>query len=282
MKTHHILPNIVLASLLISPVFSQSRTCAKQMLASADSLALTYAANSQFVGVSASDVDTTGKAAAWTYTYASFDNAQPRYSQVYYFLAQNGHVAFDHQVALAPGISVMTDRWMDSDSAFQIAQGLGGSKITTTYPSCTIAGSVGQPLAPPFAAEWQINYECSGTVRWVRINATTGEYLNSGNFLTSVENLHPPSIPSKPELFRSFPNPFNPTCTITFALPNNAITSVTIIDISGRQVASLASGYLHAGIHSRRWNASGVASGIYFCRLQAEGFVQTKKLIVLK
>jgi len=55
-----------------------------------------------------------------------------------------------------------------------------------------------------------------------------------------------------------------------------------IYDILGREVVTLVHEVLGSGRHSVRWDASGVASGVYFCRMTAEGFAVTKKLMVLK
>jgi pectate lyase len=82
--------------------------------------------------------------------------------------------------------------------------------------------------------------------------------------------------------FPNFPNPFNSMTSISFSLPTKLFVSLTIVDMLGRAVASLASETLPAGNHSRRWNAAGVPSGAYVCRLQAGGFYETRKLIVLK
>ena len=269
--------SLLLSTVLAGQCFPQPRFCAKQMLASAESLSLSYAPDAQICRVTASDIDTSGKATAWTYAYASFDSMQ-----VYYFLAQNGQVAFDRQTALATGVSLINDRWMDSDSALLIAQQLGGSSIKLNYPSSVITSWLSQPLAPPFVAEWQIDYDCSGTIRWVRINATTGEYMTSGNFLTSVDNRNLAPIPATPQLSQPYPNPFNPACTIAFTLPEDGLVSLTITGTSGRQVATLASGFLVAGVHVIHWNANGFASGIYFCTLRVGSFVETKKLSLLK
>jgi hypothetical protein len=84
-------------------------------------------------------------------------------------------------------------------------------------------------------------------------------------------------------LFQNYPNPFNPTTTISFYLPSRSLVSLTIFDILGRKIATiLNSETLSAGNYSRQWNASGYSSGIYFYRLQAGTFTETKKLILLQ
>ncbi len=83
-------------------------------------------------------------------------------------------------------------------------------------------------------------------------------------------------------LSQNYPNPFNPTTTISFALPAQSFVSLKVFDMLGREVLTIVSGELRAGSYTRQWNASNVASGVYFYRLQAETFSGTKKLLLLK
>jgi hypothetical protein len=84
------------------------------------------------------------------------------------------------------------------------------------------------------------------------------------------------------ELMQNFPNPFNPTTTIRFRLSMQGFTSLTIFDMLGREVQSLVSEKLSAGSYSIPWDGRDFSSGVYFYRLQAGNFVETKKLILLK
>ena len=98
---------------------------------------------------------------------------------------------------------------------------------------------------------------------------------------TGVDN-KPNRIPSTFALFQNYPNPFNPTTNIEFSIPTKSFSSLKIFDVTGREVATLVSEELSAGSYMRQWNAANVSSGIYFYRLQAGSFVQTRKLVVLK
>ncbi len=89
-------------------------------------------------------------------------------------------------------------------------------------------------------------------------------------------------IVQHPILYAAYPNPFNPTTTISFALPERAFVSLKIYDALGREAAVLVDEELPAGRYSRRWDGRGLTSGIYFCRLQAGAFVQTRKLLLLR
>jgi len=78
------------------------------------------------------------------------------------------------------------------------------------------------------------------------------------------------------------PNPFNPATRIGYYIPKDANVSVSIYDVSGRLVERLVNERQPAGDHSVEWNASKESSGIYFCRFESNGFVETRKLILLK
>jgi photosystem II stability/assembly factor-like uncharacterized protein len=83
-------------------------------------------------------------------------------------------------------------------------------------------------------------------------------------------------------LQQNYPNPFNPSTTISFTIPNAAVVSLKVYDVLGREVATLINGRLAAGTHESIFNASKLSSGVYFYKLQAGDFVQTKKMLLVK
>lgn len=101
------------------------------------------------------------------------------------------------------------------------------------------------------------------------------------NQITDVEK-EKGLFPIKFELKQNYPNPFNPTTKIEFSLPKKEQVSLKIFNSIGDEVATLVNEALPAGIHNRSWNAVDVASGVYFFRLQAGGFIETKKLVLMK
>jgi len=84
------------------------------------------------------------------------------------------------------------------------------------------------------------------------------------------------------ELSQNYPNPFNPSTVISYQLPVSGQVSLKIYDMLGREVQTLVNETQAAGRYSVRFNASGLSSGTYFYKLQANGLVQTKKLTLLK
>jgi photosystem II stability/assembly factor-like uncharacterized protein len=99
--------------------------------------------------------------------------------------------------------------------------------------------------------------------------------------LTSV-SISKGIIPICPILEQNYPNPFNPSTTISFSLPSRSLVSLKVFDDLGREMSSLFSEVLPAGTYSRKWNATGFPSGIYFYRLQTASFTETKKLLLLR
>ena len=83
-------------------------------------------------------------------------------------------------------------------------------------------------------------------------------------------------------LYQNYPNPFNPSTTISFSIPRSTYTTLKIFNTIGQEIATLVSDNLNPGTYSKQWNATNVASGVYFYKLQVGDFVQTKKLLLLR
>jgi hypothetical protein len=88
--------------------------------------------------------------------------------------------------------------------------------------------------------------------------------------------------PNTFSLSQNYPNPFNPATTIKYDLPSPCRVRIDIYDILGRRVATLADEEQPAGVHQAIWNAQDKSSGIYFYRIQAGEFVETKKMMLMK
>jgi hypothetical protein len=81
---------------------------------------------------------------------------------------------------------------------------------------------------------------------------------------------------------RITPNPFNPSTTIRYDLPDRAQVTLTIFNTLGQQVATVVQGEQEAGYHEVKFDGSGLSSGVYFCRLKAGNSVETKRLVLMK
>jgi len=104
----------------------------------------------------------------------------------------------------------------------------------------------------------------------------------------STDNLQIPGnttnteIPKEYAIAQNYPNPFNPSTSIKFDIPNLSEVKLAVYDLTGREIALLVNETLEPGSYSYTWNASQLSSGIYFYRIKAGSFVQTKKMVLIK
>ena len=90
------------------------------------------------------------------------------------------------------------------------------------------------------------------------------------------------SAPAEFSLEQNYPNPFNPSTTIHYSVPKNSFVTLKVYDALGRQVALLADDYKTAGSYSVTYDASHLASGIYYYTLSSNDILLTKKMILVK
>lgn len=113
-----------------------------------------------------------------------------------------------------------------------------------------------------------------------RISSPSGQGQNVA-FL-GKEKYHPEALPSDFALYQNFPNPFNPSTAITFSLPMGAHVTLKVFDVMGREVHTLVNDVREAGNHQVQFDASDLASGVYFYRMQAGPVNIVKRLLLLK
>jgi hypothetical protein len=106
---------------------------------------------------------------------------------------------------------------------------------------------------------------------------TTHNMVVQASWTTTASN-----VPAAYELYANYPNPFNPETRIRFALPEAGTVSLKVYDVTGHEVATLASGELSADEHSVTFRANNLPSGLYFYTLKAGVFTQTRKMILMK
>jgi PKD repeat protein len=95
-------------------------------------------------------------------------------------------------------------------------------------------------------------------------------------------SVHTQLLPDRITLEENYPNPFNPSTTISYAIPQAGQVRVEIYNVLGQVVSTLVNEYQPAGFYQVDWNADGFASGVYFYRLTVGNFVETKKMILAK
>lgn len=110
--------------------------------------------------------------------------------------------------------------------------------------------------------------------------AEVQQAIETDILLTGINN--PPVIPEKFILLQNYPNPFNPVTNIKFSIPENCYVTLKIYDVTGRLVETLLDGYIEAGYYNAEFNGMNFSSGIYYYTLVANGYKQTKKMILTK
>jgi hypothetical protein len=99
---------------------------------------------------------------------------------------------------------------------------------------------------------------------------------------TDVRSTDNQNKPNYFSLSQNYPNPFNPTTTIGFQIPQSGHVKLTVYDLFGKEVKTLINKEMRSGSHQCVFDGSGLASGVYLYRLQVNGFVQSKKFVLLK
>ena len=89
-------------------------------------------------------------------------------------------------------------------------------------------------------------------------------------------------VPIEFDLSQNYPNPFNPTTRIEYTVPRNVYVKLTVYNVLGQQVSLLVEGNRTAGKYTITWNASGMASGVYFYRLETGDSAIMKKMMLMK
>jgi hypothetical protein len=106
-------------------------------------------------------------------------------------------------------------------------------------------------------------------------------FTTTASGVTSVDPVDQ-TVPAGFRLSQNYPNPFNPSTTIEFSMPKSAHVRINIYNTLGDLVHTLVDENLSPGTHRRQWVASGLTSGVYFYRIQTNGYVETKRLVLLK
>lgn len=123
-------------------------------------------------------------------------------------------------------------------------------------------------------------------------NAVNNDTLPDGDFwnfspkfivrILQPTSVHEPVVVSGYKLSQNYPNPFNPSTQIRFEIPSGSHVSLRVLDIAGREVATLVEGYKPAGVHEIMLEAANLSSGIYFYQLTTGTFQSTRKMILAR
>jgi bacillopeptidase F (M6 metalloprotease family) len=172
------------------------------------------------------------------------------------------------------------------DEAFVQIRVVGGNWETILGPYTNTSGGIWSPTYADLSWYADSTVQIAFYFHSGGYNNSTGWYIDDINIMpyiiTGTENSIKHKIPKHFQLSQNYPNPFNPSTTIEFNLPKTCEVTLKVFNILGEEVATLVSDRLSAGSYSYEWDASNLASGIYLYRLAAEGYVETKKMMLMK
>lgn len=117
---------------------------------------------------------------------------------------------------------------------------------------------------------------------WVGLNGSPGLYWDRFNALPVGVEEQPLTVPASFALSQNYPNPFNPSTTIRYEIASQEFVALKVFDVLGREVTTLVNEVQEPGTYGVTWNAAGIASGVYYYRLIAGGFTETKRLVLLR
>ena len=168
-----------------------------------------------------------------------------------------------------------TFRYRKNDSTF-VRSGESGYYFYSDYYTRVVNS---KPALGPLSLIWQ------GAVFYIIWEDSSNNRIN----LIGIKRIDPLGIVedqsgtvAKFILSQNYPNPFNPSTTIRYQIPIMSFVTIKIYDVLGREIETLVNNFKDAGRYEVELNASTLPSGVYFYRIQAGDFIQTKKMILLK
>ncbi|KAA3610776.1 MAG: T9SS C-terminal target domain-containing protein [Calditrichaeota bacterium] len=129
--------------------------------------------------------------------------------------------------------------------------------------------------------------DSDSTLKDLSVESNDGTVIGKVEFDSSViiTNLPQKAFPkaaSNFQLLQNYPNPFNPITTIRYELSENSKVNISVFDLTGRKIKTLASGQQSTGVHELVFDASVLTSGVYIYKLITNSFEKSRKMIVLK
>ncbi len=276
-----------------------------QALQRADSLAAArLPADRSLRRISGWDVDTLGRARSWQFAYAVNGNTAGKLIQIGTMdlrVEDMDQQYFQWMSMLKP----ITGHMQAASSATVIAnvEAAGGKQIRmaeippqwefrvelslSNQQNMWFGGNPGVDTSKSYwAVAYAYNYQIDQNQnQWMGgmlylCDLQTGAILNTQPIIMDVPNRT--GVPEAFALSQNFPNPFNPVTTIMYTIPRTGMATLTVYDVLGQEVAVLVNGTVDAGTYSVPFNGAHLPSGVYFYRLRAGAFTETRKMLLLK
>ncbi len=169
---------------------------------------------------------------------------------------------------------------------FEVQRSLENENDYTTLPNSFVAGhgTSNEPHHYTFIDSTASPGRWYYRLRQIDVDGTV--HFSNGVSVNTLTGVSQPEIPDRFALSQNYPDPFNPSTTITYQLPTASHITLKIYNTMGQEVVTLVDGVQDAGYKSIRWDATRIASGVYFCTITAASgqtlFTDVRKMLVLK
>lgn len=154
--------------------------------------------------------------------------------------------------------------------------GINGTILRTTNGGTTWISQTGGTIYSLFG----VSFTDANNGSAVGFEGTILRTTNGG--VTFVGDVKLNEVPEKYSLGYNFPNPFNPSTTIRYAVLQQSLVTIKVFDILGNEVETLLNAEKSKGTYDLTWNAFNKPSGVYFYRIEAGAFIQTRKMLLMK
>ena len=189
----------------------------------------------------------------------------------------------DRHVYTTPDPHWVSSAGTSPDTAYVVMQGTSMAAPAASGAAALILGRTPSLTAQQVYASIVSSAGVDASTGAVPNNTWGAGKLNAfGAVIVSMDVQPAPDAPAVYQLDQNYPNPFNPSTVIGYVIPRTAFVRLVVFDLLGRTVRTLVSGMQGFGPHSVVFDGAGLASGVYFYRLTAGGFTQTRKLMIIR
>jgi hypothetical protein len=278
--------------LLPSRSFAQFEGTARDYYDSAEQAALAWHPDSELLYLlgTGEEMHLAGESILWMYIFESDTDDSMLLVTVSLGIPLIAEEIIDTISVLNP----LPDNWVDSDVAVSVAEANGGSDWRATTGSNLLIATAGRGfyLKDIYRPVWLISYSDTtevGNNLYIHVDAVTGEFIESGGLDVDDQPETAHELPKSFTLSDNYPNPFNPSTTLRYTIPEGEAKEIAIeiYDMRGRKVKTLFSGLREAGVYEVHWDGKDkngilVGSGIYLARLRSDVVVTIRKMVLAK
>ncbi|MBK8550824.1 MAG: S8 family serine peptidase [Ignavibacteria bacterium] len=210
------------------------------------------------------------------------NNVPPTYVGVALLSNTNANYwAIDNEQNIAGNPWNIYDGYTDTEKFQSLSSGIGRQQAGGTAGR-DVSNTIGSgPYSIPAGGDITIAFALIAGTSLADLQANCTAAKNKYNSIVGISNYNS-QVPDKYSLSQNYPNPFNPVTNLEFGISKSGFVSLKIYDVLGKEVATLVNEKLSPGTYNYNFNASDLTSGVYFYKLESEGFAETKRMLLLK